>query len=223
MKTKIYAFIIAVVFLSTSCDHTKQNQAEGQSASKVLTENTGELSKPLNPNIASADELKKYFSNELVQSIVQNRPFTTTSAYIDLLKVQLNDQELEKVCQFVFLPINLNTADEREILSVPGVGEKMAHEFDEYRPYKSIEQFRREIGKYVSKEQVTIYEKYVFVPIDLNHATKEAILTIPGVGKKMAHEFEEYRPYASIEEFRREIGKYVDENELRRLERYVVL
>ena len=37
----------------------------------------------------------------------------------------------------------------------------------------------------------------------------------------MVHEFEEYRPYASMDQFRREIGKYVDEDEVARLERYV--
>ncbi|MEL6559265.1 MAG: hypothetical protein AAFQ94_13835 [Bacteroidota bacterium] len=121
MKTKIYACIIAVLFFYTSCDQGKQNQSEGESAGKAPTENTNELNKPLNPNIASADELKKYLSTELVRSIVQKRPFTTTSEYIDLLKLQLNDQELEKVFHYVFLPINLNTADKREILSVPGV------------------------------------------------------------------------------------------------------
>ena len=44
---------------------------------------------------------------------------------------------------------------------------------------------------------------------------------IPGVGGRMRHEFEEYRPYTSIEQFRREIGKYVDDDEVARLERYV--
>jgi hypothetical protein len=39
----------------------------------------------------------------------------------------------------------------------------------------------------------------------------------------MLHEFKEYRPYTSMEQFRREIGKYVDEKELARLGRYVVL
>ena len=29
------------------------------------------------------------------------------------------------------------------------MGQRMLHEFKEYRPYKSMEQFRREIGKYV--------------------------------------------------------------------------
>ena len=37
----------------------------------------------------------------------------------------------------------------------------------------------------------------------------------------MLHEFEEYRPYRAMAEFRREIGKYVDDDELERLARYV--
>ena len=40
---------------------------------------------------------------------------------------------------------------------------------------------------------------------------------------KMVHEFEEYQPYGSMAQFRREIGKYVDENEVARLESYVTL
>jgi hypothetical protein len=48
-------------------------------------------------------------------------------------------------------------------------------------------------------------------------------MTIPGMTNRMVHEFEEYRPYTSIEQFRREIGKYVDSNEVARLESYVTL
>lgn len=36
-------------------------------------------------------------------------------------------------------------------------------------------------------------------------------------------EFKEYRPYKAMEQFRREIGKYVDKNEVARFERYVTL
>jgi len=39
----------------------------------------------------------------------------------------------------------------------------------------------------------------------------------------MLHEFKEYRPYDNIARFRREIGKYVNEKEVARLERYVTL
>ena len=106
---------------------------------------------------------------------------------------------------------------------IPGVGKKMAHEFEEYRPYKSVKQFRKEIGKYVDDAEVERYLNYVFVPVDLNTASEEDIKALPGVGSKMAHEFEEYRPYVSLNEFRKEIGKYVDDNELKRLERLVYI
>ena len=62
-----------------------------------------------------------------------------------------------------------------------------------------------------------------FIPIDLNTATRAEILLIPGVGRRMAHEFEEYRPYKAMAQFRREMGKYVDKEEVARLERYVTI
>jgi hypothetical protein len=37
----------------------------------------------------------------------------------------------------------------------------------------------------------------------------------------MLREFKEYRPYAALAQFHREIGKYVDDKELARLEQYV--
>jgi DNA uptake protein ComE-like DNA-binding protein len=61
------------------------------------------------------------------------------------------------------VPININTATDEEILRIPGVGPRMLREFKEYRPYTSIEQFRREIGKYVDKEQVATWEKYIVI------------------------------------------------------------
>ena len=63
----------------------------------------------------------------------------------------------------------------------------------------------------------------MFVPIHLNTARDEDILTIPGLGSRMLREFKEYRPYKNIEQFRKEIGKYVDKKEVARLERYVTL
>ena len=84
-------------------------------------------------------------------------------------------------------------------------------------------QFRREIGKYVNEQEVAHLEQYTFIPIDLNSAPDSVLLTIPGLGPRMLGEFKEYRPYPNIEKFRREIGKYVSEKEVARLERYVTV
>ena len=179
----------------------------------------------LNPNLAGESELLALpqLDEGRVETILERRPFLNVTELQALLKESLDEDALTALYPRLFVPINLNTASREEILLVPGVGPRMAHEFEEYRPYRAIEQFRREIGKYVDDDEVARMEQYVFVPIDLNTASEEAILSIPGVGQRMLHEFEEYRPYRTMAQFRREIGKYVDDDELARLERYVTL
>ena len=54
-------------------------------------------------------------------------------------------------------------------------------------------------------------------------ATREQILLIPNARNRMVREFQEYRPYKAIDQFRREIGTYVSKEEVARLERYVVI
>ena len=189
----------------------------------VTQAQVGNNSGVLNPNLASADEMAAlpHMTLGLAKVIIEHRPHLTMLPLNEMIAQHLSDEQRAELYAQLFVPINLNTASEEEILLVPGVGSRMAHEFDEYRPYRALAQFRREIGKYVDDEQVAAYEQYVFVPIDLNSASDEDILSIPGVGNRMLHEFKEYRPYRSIEQFRREIGKYVDDDEVARMERYV--
>ena len=179
----------------------------------------------LNPNLAVEDELVALpqVDAALAKAIIDGRPFLTMTALHEVLKERLTDAELTNLYTRAFVPINLNTASREEILLVPGVGARMAHEFEEYRPYQALAQFRREIGKYVDDDEVARMEQFVFVPIKLNSASDEDILSIPGVGRRMLHEFKEYRPYSNIQQFRREIGKYVDDDEVARLERYVTV
>jgi DNA uptake protein ComE-like DNA-binding protein len=73
----------------------------------------------------------------------------------------MDDEQREALYTQLFRPIDLNNASEAEILLIPGMSKKMTHEFVEYRPYKSMEQFRREIGKYVDDDEVARLESYV--------------------------------------------------------------
>lgn len=175
----------------------------------------------LNANIATEDDLNGVgISAEMVAKILEQRPFLTMNALDSMIDPNEDKNALYKQ---IFVPFNLNTTLEEDFKMIPGVGDRMAHEFDEYRPYTSIKQFRKEIGKYVDEAEVARYESYVFVPVELNSASEEDIKALPGVGNRMAHEFEEYRPYTNMEQFRKEIGKYVDDQELARLERFVYL
>jgi len=106
--------------------------------------------------------------------------------------------------------LNLNTATADELLAgVPGMGSRMIREFFEYRPYVSIQQFRREIGKYVDNAQVAEYEQYVYVPIDINNADAATLQQIPGLDEAEAGELIAARPFASNEAFLTKLAAYV--------------
>jgi DNA uptake protein ComE-like DNA-binding protein len=179
----------------------------------------------VDPNTAGEKDLLAlpHLNASIVKSIMERRPFLSVTELNALLSQSLSKEQLTELYGKMFVHINLNTATREEILLIPGVGNRMLREFLEYRPYKALAQFRKEIGKYVDENELARLEKYVFVPINLNTASDEDILSIPGLGPRMLREFKEYRPYKNIEQFRREIGKYVGAKEVARLERYVTL
>jgi len=179
----------------------------------------------VDPNLVEADELVgiPHMTVALIQAVIDGRPYLTAGQLDDVLASASDENQREEIYGHLFRQINLNTASEHDIMLIPGMSSRMTHEFEEYRPYTSLEQFRREIGKYVDDEEVARLEQYVFVPMNLNKSSEETFATIPGITSRMIHEFEEYRPYTSMEQFRREIGKYVDDDEVARLESYVTI
>jgi len=179
----------------------------------------------LNPNLASRDEMASLpgVSDGVVDAIMDGRPFLSVASFHEAISAHVSADDVEGLYGHLWLPLDLNSATADEILLIPGIGDRMLHEFEEYRPYEGMPRFEREMAKYVDDAEVARMAQYVFVQIDLNTATAEEILGVPGVGDRMKHEFEEYRPYTSMEQFRREMGKYVDDGEVARMERYVTI
>ena len=174
----------------------------------------------LNANLANESDLIALgLSSELINKIIAIRPFESMTDFNDIIK----GEDTEELFKKIFVPFNLNITAEVDFKMIPGIGNRMAHEFEEYRQYTSVKQFKREIGKYVDESEVSRYLNYVFVPIELNTSSEDDIKSLPGVGNRISHEFIEYRPYTNLAQFRKEIGKYVDEKELERLERFVYL
>jgi DNA uptake protein ComE-like DNA-binding protein len=176
-------------------------------------------------NVATEQQLSAIpqLTPALVKSIVAQRPFPSITELDAMLGKTLSQEQRTAVYGRLFVHLNLNAATGEQILLIPNAGPRMVREFQEYRPYKALAQFHREIDKYVDDTELARLEQYVFVPVDLNTATDADIQTIPGVGARMLREFKEYRPYKAMDQFRREIGKYVDDKEVARLQRYVTI
>jgi DNA uptake protein ComE-like DNA-binding protein len=163
-------------------------------------------------------------SPAVAKAFADRRPFASiTDANAFLLSQKLTQEQANAIYAKAFVHVNLNTGTREEIMLIPGAGARMAHEFEEYRPWKAWAQFDKEIGKYVPQAEVNRLKQYVFIPVNLNTATDEDILSIPGAGARMVREFKEYRPWKTKEQFEKEIGKYVNAKEVARLWRYVVI
>jgi DNA uptake protein ComE-like DNA-binding protein len=98
--------------------------------------------------------------------------------------------------------LNLNTVSADDLKkTIPNFPDRMVGEFQEYKPYVSIQQFRKEIGKYVGASQVTEWEKYVFVPVKPNDADAETLKQLPKVDDGVAAKLIAARPYANNDAF----------------------
>jgi len=118
--------------------------------------------------------------------------------------------------------LNLNAASGDDYLSaIPNFNNRMVREFLEYRPYINIQQFRREIGKYVDQTQVAEWEQYVYVPIDVDESDAETLMQLPGVDDTIAAELIAARPFGSNEVFLTKLAEYVSSAEVSVAETYL--
>jgi DNA uptake protein ComE-like DNA-binding protein len=117
----------------------------------------------VNVNAAPDEELQLVpgMTAPAIAAVKNGRPHKTLVQFRNHVGAAIGAQAAEALDPFVFVPINLNTASDADIMSIPRMGQRMLREFKEYRPYKALAQFRREIGKYVDAKEVARLERYV--------------------------------------------------------------
>jgi DNA uptake protein ComE-like DNA-binding protein len=180
----------------------------------------------IDPNVAPESELLTlpHITAAIAKGMIERRPFLSVldlNAF--LLGQKLTPEQAAEFYRKAFVQINLDTGTREEFVLIPGSGVRMSREFAEYRPWRNWAQFDKEIGKYVGQQETDRFKQYMFIPLNLNTATDEDLLTIPGAGPRMVKEFKEYRPWKTKEQFDKEIGKYVGPKETERFWRYFVI
>ncbi len=163
--------------------------ATADAPSGTLTATPAQTEGPFYPIINVGE-----YDNDLVVVSPQSNPAHTVA---------------EAAAEVSFTLINLNTATRDELLAIPNMSSRMVREFQEYRPYVSIVQFRRELGKYVDAAQVAAYEQYVYVPVQINDSDAETLKQIPGVDDAIAAALIAARPFASNEAFLTVLGSFL--------------
>ena len=138
--------------------------AQGLSQAQA-TELYGKAFVHVNLNTGTREEIMLIpgAGTRMAREFPEYRPWRNWAQFDKEISKYVGQPETDRLKQYVFIPVKLNTATDEDIASIPGAGARMVREFKEYRPWKTKEQFEKEIGKYVNKTEVARLWRYVVI------------------------------------------------------------
>jgi DNA uptake protein ComE-like DNA-binding protein len=147
---------------------TAEQRAAARAAAMTKSANTAFNTAPLiNPNTATKEQLAAIpgMNEARVQAVLTGRPFATPSALHAAIGKGMSPEERFHVYSAMFVKVNLNKASTADFELVPSTmpPARLAREFEEYRPYKVMADFSREMKKYVSPKEVAFLERFVTI------------------------------------------------------------
>ena len=183
------------------------------------------------PNVAADTTLASlpHLNAAIAQSLKDARPILSIVTLDSIFASKgLNKTQRTELYAKTFVHVDVNRGTDAELMLIPGVDAKKLTAIKAGRPWKSFDEFRYAISKATSAAEAARLEQYVFIPIELNTFTEPIMDSFASIGvgtRQWKREFAEYRPWTSMEQFDREIGKYVRSRpaELHRLKRYVII
>jgi len=137
----------------------------GKLAAEQLTAFYGKAFIHVNLNAGTREEILLIpgAGNRMVREFGEYRPWKAWAQFDKEIGKYVGAPEVARLKQYLFIPVNLNTATDADILTIPGAGPRMVREFKEYRPWKTQAQFEKEIGKYVGPKEVARLWRYVVI------------------------------------------------------------
>ncbi len=124
----------------------------------------------VNLNTGTRDEflLVPTSSARWAREFDEYRPWTSYAQFDKEIGKYTNPRNdaavIDKFKQYLFIPININTASDADLNTIPGMTPRMLREFKEYRPWTSKAQFDKEIGKYkVSQKEIDRFWRFVVI------------------------------------------------------------
>ena len=214
-NTRIAIASLALVALSATASEAQLGRQQG------LVE----------PNVAadSAMLALPHMNAALVETLKSARPILSATTLDSIAAAaSLNKAQRTELYGKMFVHVDLNRGTDAELALIPGVDAAKVKAIKAGRPWQSFEQFRAAMAKTATPAEVARIEQYLFIPIELNTWTDPIMDSFASINvgtPRWKREFAEYRPWVSMEQFDREISKYLRSRpqELKRLARYVYI
>lgn len=182
------------------------------------------------PNVASDSAFKAIAVSDPVAAALKGaRPILSAVALDSILGAQsMTKPQRAELYKKLFVHVDLNRGTDAEFMLIPGMDAKRLAAIKAGRPYATFDAFSAAATKAMPAAEVTRTEQYLFIPVELNTWTDPIMDSFASIGvgtRQWKREFTEYRPWTSMEQFDREISKYVraKPGEVKRLARYVYI
>jgi DNA uptake protein ComE-like DNA-binding protein len=99
----------------------------------------------------------------MAKEFAEYRPWKSWAQFDKAIGKYVPPQETARFQQYLFIPINPNTATDADLLTVPGAGPELAMAFKEHRPWTTRDQFDKEIGKYAGPKDTARLSRYFVI------------------------------------------------------------
>lgn len=177
LESKSTLSLIATLALLAACGGEKKSESVAEPAAEAAAETVETAASAeeassafptaalIDPNTAAEEDLAAVpgMTEAAAAAIIAGRPFGTPTEMDAAIGDSLDDEGRRSVYAHVFIKVGLNTGAEDDYKLIPSTLRPghLAHEFEEYRPFDSMEQFSREMSKYVSAEEVVYLARFV--------------------------------------------------------------
>jgi DNA uptake protein ComE-like DNA-binding protein len=102
-------------------------------------------------------------AKRMVREFEEYRPWVAMAQFDKEIGKYVDATEVSRLKQYVFIPLDLNTATDDQFKTIPNLGGNMLREFKEYRPWKTKAQFDKEIGKYVGDKETARLWRFMII------------------------------------------------------------
>ena len=127
----------------------------------------------------------------VVLSIVMAGPVITQAQEAQQTPAETEKTEPQK--------INVNSAAQEELESLPGIGPKLAQEIIAGRPYQTVDDLLKVKG--IGEKKLAQLKDLIEVKkIELNTATVNELMALPGIDQEIAEELVAECPFNNVEE-----------------------
>ena len=102
-------------------------------------------------------------AKRMVREFEEYRPWVAMAQFDKEIGKYVDATEVSRLKQYVFIPLDLNTATDDQFKTIPNLGGNMLREFKEYRPWKTKAQFDKEIGKDVGDKETARLWRFMII------------------------------------------------------------